>query len=61
MIRKLTRNGEMRYERLFEDARTNSQRVATFLALLELLKVRRLLLRQDENGSYIKLERAVNP
>ena len=61
LIRRLSREGELRYSQLFEGTQDNSQRVATFLALLELLKARRLMLRQSGEESYIKLERAVNP
>lgn len=51
LIRRLLRNGETAYHALFDDCDSISARVATFLALLELLAARRLLLR-DTDGVY---------
>lgn len=50
LIRKLVRGGETPYGELFDLNDSPSGRVATFLAMLELLKARRLLLREDEEG-----------
>ena len=50
LIERLTRMGERAYRDLFEPSDTPSGRVATFLAMLELMKARRLILRQDEDG-----------
>ncbi len=55
LIRRLIRAGETPYEELFADASTSSERVATFLALLELLGARRLMLREEGPTQWIRM------
>lgn len=58
-ILKLTASGErLTFSSLLEDAHSRIEIIVTFLALLELLKRRRIFVRQDEMFGEIALERA---
>ncbi len=52
VMRKLWHGKRVRYENVFEDANDRSELVATFLAVLELIKGKRVRI-DDENGSQI--------
>lgn len=58
IMKRLWNGKAVRYEELFENAQDKSELVATFLAILELIKGRRILAQEEENGS-IRLRMAV--
>lgn len=55
LIRRLADASERPYAELFDPADSPSGRVATFLALLELMKAGRLLLREEDGRQFIRL------
>ena len=56
LLRRLTEGApERAYSELFDPEDSPSGRVATFLALLELMKARRLLLREENGRQYLRL------
>lgn len=55
LIHRLTGAQELDFAELFDPADTQSGRVATFLALLELMKARRLLLNEADGRQRIRL------
>jgi len=60
IMRRMYRTGKMRFGRLFEDSRgSRSEIVATFLAVLELLKSRRVTI--DDNNNELTFHRRVEP
>ncbi len=56
LMRKLYRNPESRFDALFEDQRDRSELVATFLAVLELIKGGRITLSND--GETVRFNRS---
>ncbi|MBE7030886.1 MAG: hypothetical protein E7409_05585 [Ruminococcaceae bacterium] len=58
LINRLKTQKTVRFEHIFSDVRTKSAAVALFLAVLELLKVGRVLATDEEDGLYLKLGRA---
>lgn len=55
VLRKLWKVKELRYDTLFENADNKSELVATFLAVLELVKGKRLCVKGDEHNVMVKL------
>jgi len=49
VLRRVKRSGSVAYASLFSGARSKSDLVATFLAVLELYKMGAILIRQDQN------------
>ena len=58
VISRLISHGVMRFLALFKDSRSRSEIVATFLAVLELCRLRSVSVGEDENGepsvTYLK-------
>ena len=55
VIRKLRTNGEMKYDSLFCESAYKSELVATFLAVLELIKARRVRVCEEDSQLTVKL------
>jgi segregation and condensation protein A len=55
VLRRLWKKNEMEYDLLFEDKREKSDLVATFLAVLELVKGKRVRVEGSEQSAKIKL------
>ena len=55
LLHRLKRDGHMRFEEAFSEAPTREEVVTFFLAMLELLKLGRMHLRQDETYGEIEL------
>ena len=55
VLRRLWRTREIKYEALFEEKREKSDMVATFLAVLELVKGKRVRVEGDSRNATIKL------
>ena len=58
IMRVLTARDGMRFSELFEDAMSRSEVVCTFLALLELIRLKQLVCAQTEAFSEIEIRRA---
>ena len=58
IIRVLTSRDTMRFSELFEDATSRSEVVCTFLALLELIRLKQLVCAQSEAFSEIEIRKA---
>ncbi len=54
MLKRLVKTGELKLSRLYRDAEDRSELVATFLAVLELIKTKRIGL-EDDNDSAVLL------
>lgn len=59
LMRLVDRGVSMRFEELFGDASTRSELVVTFLALLELIRMKQFRVRQEEQFAEIWLERTL--
>lgn len=55
VLKKLKRVKKLKYEALFEDSKNKSELVATFLAVLELVKGRELCIDDENNVVTVKL------
>ena len=55
VLRRVKRGGRMAYDGLFEGARSKSELVATFLAVLELVKSHRLLVEGEPGAEEVAL------
>ena len=55
VLRSLWRSGEIRYESLFEEKRGKSDMVATFLAVLELVRGKRVRVEGETGSETVKL------
>lgn len=55
LLKKLKRVKKLKYEALFEDSKNKSELVATFLAVLELVKGRELCIDDENNVVTVKL------
>ncbi len=55
VIRRLLRGGTRRFAELFDDSGDRSEAVATFLAVLELVKSGRLRVEDTEHGEIVKM------
>lgn len=49
VIKRLLRNGKQSFYSMFDDAKERSEAVATFLAMLELIKSKKIVVDDDEN------------
>lgn len=56
VMRSLRRKGRQRFEDLFDSCRSRSELVATFLAILELLKVNRINVYESELDGSVDIE-----
>lgn len=59
ILRTLTTRVNVRFSELFEDATSRSEVVCTFLALLELIRLKQLVCAQSEAFSEIEIRRAM--
>jgi segregation and condensation protein A len=59
LIRVVSRGVSMRFEELFSDASTRSELVVTFLAILELIRMKQFRVRQEEQFGEIWLDRTL--
>lgn len=57
IMRELYRHGERSFDELLSTSRSRSELVAAFMALLELLKVRRILMEEREGELFFTLSR----
>lgn len=57
IVRAITTRGAMRFSELFEDATSRSEVVCTFLALLELIRLKQLLCAQSEDFGEIEIKK----
>ncbi len=55
VLRRLWRNSEVKYEAIFDEKREKSDLVATFLAVLELVKGKRVRIEGENQNATIKL------
>lgn len=60
VLRKLYRTGQMAYDEFFA-ASDKSELIATFLAMLELIKSRRIMVSEDNTMVYFTRERQTDP
>lgn len=60
ILRILTAREHVRFSELFEDAMSRSEVVCTFLALLELIRLKQLACAQSEAFAEIEIRRATN-
>lgn len=58
ILRVLTAHDTLRFSELFEDATSRSEVVCTFLALLELIRLKQLICAQSEAFSEIEIRKA---
>ena len=58
IVRTLTTRENIRFSELFEDAMSRSEVVCTFLALLELIRLKQLVCAQPEAFAEIEIRRA---
>ncbi len=58
IVRTLTTRENIRFSELFEDAMSRSEVVCTFLALLELIRLKQLVCAQSEAFAEIEIRRA---
>lgn len=56
IVRAITTRGAMRFSELFEDATSRSEVVCTFLALLELIRLKQLVCAQSEDFGEIEIK-----
>ena len=52
VMRALRRSGKTHFDKLFENVSSRSELVATFMAVLELLKVNRVIIHETENTQF---------
>lgn len=57
IVRTLTSRAHVRFSELFEDAMSRSEVVCTFLALLELIRLKQLVCAQSEEFAEIEIQR----
>jgi segregation and condensation protein A len=57
ILKRLIREGRQGFSMMFEDSTGRSEAVATFLALLELIKNKRVVVEQDDNINVVKLSK----
>jgi segregation and condensation protein A len=57
IVRAITTRGAMRFSELFEDATSRSEVVCTFLALLELIRLKQLVCAQSEDFGEIEIKK----
>lgn len=55
MLRRLYRRPSVRYDSLFESASSRSELVATFLALLELVKAKRIRVEGEGREQSVRM------
>lgn len=58
LVRLIAERGQLKFSELFEGAASRSEVVVTFLALLELIRLKQLCARQDEAFGEIQIVRA---
>ena len=61
ILRVLAERGSMRFSELFATAANRSEVICTFLALLELIRLKQILCAQPEAFAEIEIRRAENP
>lgn len=61
ILRVLAERGSLRFSELFATAASRSEVVCTFLALLELIRLKQILCAQPEAFAEIEIRRAENP
>jgi len=61
ILRALAERGGMRFSELFETAANRSEVICTFLALLELIRLKQLVCVQSEPFAEIEIRRSENP
>jgi segregation and condensation protein A len=61
ILDRLDRDGPLEFKRIFEGRRSRIEVVGLFIALLELARTKKILLRQETNFGAIRLERNPNP
>jgi len=61
VLRRITERGRVRFTELFEAAANRSEVICTFLALLELIRLRQLVCSQPEPFAEIEISRAPTP
>ena len=61
ILRVLAERGSLRFSELFETAANRSEVICTFLALLELIRLKQLLCVQPEPFAEIEIRRVENP
>jgi len=61
ILRAIAERGSVRFSELFETAASRSEVVCTFLALLELIRLKQLVCAQGEAFGEIEIRRAENP
>ena len=61
ILRVLAERGSVRFSELFEGATSRSEVVCTFLALLELIRLKQILCAQPESFAEIEIRRVENP
>jgi segregation and condensation protein A len=59
VVRMLSSRDNVRFSELFEDATSRSEVVCTFLALLELIRLKQLLVAQSEDFGEIEIKKRV--
>src|SRR5439155_21638327 len=58
LLKIINEQSPIRFSTLFADATSRSEVVVTFLALLELIRLRQIVASQDEHFSEIQIEKA---
>jgi len=61
ILRVIAERGSVRFSELFATAASRSEVVCTFLALLELIRLKQILCAQGEEFGEIEIRRAENP
>lgn len=56
VIKRLRTDGAVRYDQMFSKEQEKTEMIATFLAVLELIKGRRIRMEETEDGSVIRLQ-----
>ena len=60
VLKSLYKSGSVYISNLFEDMTDRSERVATFLAILELTKAGRIMISDDSTRVYFKKKGEIN-